>query len=353
MLKKYVSLFLLVLLLFNACEEPIKDDTVKYDFNIWVLNEGLWNMNNSSITGYHSETKKLSSDFFMQENGRGLGDVANDMIIYGSKAYVAVSVSSLIEVFNVYTGKSIRQIPLKNEQGVNRQVRCLASHNAKVYACCFDGTLLKIDSNTLTVEDIVKAGENPDGICVVNNKLYVSNSGGLNFPNYDSTVSVFDINSFKEIKKIKVAINPRLMKANNKGDLFVLSQGNYTDVPPRLQKINTKEDVLVKTYDFHASYFDVYNEFLYFYYIDNANSSFHLQVFNWQTETMHSNSFIKDNINIKTPYALNINPKDGSIFIADALDYQTKGDVYCLDKNGKLKYGFEANICPKKILFLE
>ena len=69
MLKKYVSLFLLVLLLFNACEEPIKDDTVKYDFNIWVLNEGLWNMNNSSITGYHSETKKLSSDFLCKKTG--------------------------------------------------------------------------------------------------------------------------------------------------------------------------------------------------------------------------------------------------------------------------------------------
>ncbi len=353
MLKKYLGLSFLLLFLFYSCEENNKKDEVSYDFNIWVLNEGLWNMNNSSITGYHSETKKVLSDFFMQENKRSLGDIANDIIIYGSKAYVAVTGSGLIDVINIYTGKSIRQIPILDEDAKNRQARCLASHKNKIYVCCFDGTLVRIDTNTLKVEKVVKIGENPDGICVVDNKLYVSNSGGLNYPNYDSTLSVIDINSLKELKKITLSINPTLIKANDKKEIFVLSLGNYSDRDACLQKIDTKTDELIKTYDFPISNFDIYKELLYFYYIDNQNASFHLQVFDWQSETMLTHSLIKDNIKIKMPYALNINPKNGNIFISDALDYQSKGDVHCFDKNGKLAYSFEANLCPKKVLFLE
>ncbi len=68
---------------------------------------------------------------------------------------------------------------------------------------CFDGSIVKIDTASLQIEATATAGRNPEGVCVVNNKLYVSNSGGLDFPNYDNTVSVFDLNSFAEINRYK------------------------------------------------------------------------------------------------------------------------------------------------------
>ncbi len=53
------------------------------------------------------------------------------------------------------------------------------------------------------------------------NKLYVANSGGYRAPVYDSTVSVIDLSTFKEIYKINVAINIQKMRLDRSGNLWV------------------------------------------------------------------------------------------------------------------------------------
>ena len=39
-----------------------------------------------------------------------------------------------------------------------------------------------------------------------NGNIYVANSGGLNFPNVDSTLSVIDVNSEIELMKIVIIL---------------------------------------------------------------------------------------------------------------------------------------------------
>ena len=47
--------------------------------------------------------------YFELQNGRGLGNTANDMIVYGSKMYIAVAGESTIEVATL-DAKSLKQI---------------------------------------------------------------------------------------------------------------------------------------------------------------------------------------------------------------------------------------------------
>lgn len=353
MFHKTTSIIIISLIfLFIACDKPIENPDDIYKYNVLVLNEGLWNMNNSSITAYHTETKKQSSDVFKVKNGRSLGDVANDMVLSGSKVYIAVNMSGLIEVMDVYTGKSIRQISLRNEEGINRQPRCLSRYKNKIYCCCFDGSVVSIDTATLKVDRIVYAGANPDGICVSNNKLYVSNSGGLNYPNYGNTVSVFDVSTLKVLKTINVGTNPTLIKDDAYGDVYVLLKGNYNEIQSCLQRIDVSIDTVVQTFSFQLSNFDIAGDLLYFYNYDYSNKAVNFQVLNVKTEAIVNESFLKDNVSIKIPYSINVNPNDESVIISDALDYQSIGDVYCFDKNGKLTYSFEAGICPKKTIFI-
>jgi len=353
MFHKTIPIFIISLFfLFNACDEPKENPDDIYKYNMLVLNEGLWNMNNSSITAYHTITKKRSPDIFKVKNGRSLGDVANDILLSGSKVYIAVNMSGLIEVIDVYTGKSIRQIPLLDEEGLNRQPRCLSSYKNKIFCCCFDGSVISIDTATLKVDKIVYAGANPDGICVSDNKLYVSNSGGLNYPNYGHTVSVFDVSTLKALKTIQVGTNPTLIKADAYGDVYVLLKGNYNEIQSSLQRIDVSIDTVVQTFSFQLSNYDIAGDLLYFYNYDYSNKVVAFQVLNVKTETIVNGNFLKDNVYINTPYAIDVNPIDGSLLITDALDYQSTGDVYCFDKNGKFKYSFEAGICPKKIIFI-
>ena len=103
------------------------------------------------------------------------------MAIYGNKIYIVVNVSSTVEVMDFTTGKSIRQIQMLRDNGSSRQPRSIAFDKDKAYVCSFDGTVARIDTTSLEIEAIITAGRNPDDICVQNNKLYVSNSGSLDY----------------------------------------------------------------------------------------------------------------------------------------------------------------------------
>ncbi|MBV5343397.1 hypothetical protein JZU68_07235, partial [bacterium] len=106
---------------------------------LYVLSEGLFNMNNSTLARYDLTKQTLVPDFFLATNKRGLGDTANDMGMYGSKIYVVVNVSSQVEVLDAATGKSLKRIALFDSKGVAREPRFVDFHNGKAYVCSFDG----------------------------------------------------------------------------------------------------------------------------------------------------------------------------------------------------------------------
>src|SRR5690348_15038355 len=81
---------------------------------IYILNQGLFNDNNSTLSYYDYTSKQVNSDVFTSVNARGLGDTGNDIEIYGSKMYIVVNVSSTIEIVDPKTAKSIKQIKLFN-----------------------------------------------------------------------------------------------------------------------------------------------------------------------------------------------------------------------------------------------
>ena len=106
---------------------------------------------------------------------------------------------------------------IANENGSSRQPRYIAFHKDKAYVCSFDGTVARIDTTSLEIEEYATVGRNPDGICVQGDKLYVSNSGGLDWDGIgvDNTVSVVSTEPFKEIKKIQVGYDPGRIRADN------------------------------------------------------------------------------------------------------------------------------------------
>jgi len=347
---------ILVSLLFS-CK---KDDKGNVEPNItttegfYVCCEGSWGNNNGSLFYYNLENRQHYNDIFKDKNGRGLGDTPVDLKIYGSKMYCVVNTSNTVEVMEATTAVSIKQIPLINEDGIGRQPRQIAFHNGKAYVCSFDGTVVRIDTTSLAVEASVKCGRNPDGICVANNKLYVSNSGGLGWPeNYDNTVSVIDIESFSEIKRISVVINPGKILADSEGDVYVVSRGNYGDIPYTLQRIDSRTDETVQTFDnINALNFTICNDTAYLYSYDFTSSTSWIKSFDCKTEQIIRESFISDQTVIIMPYGINVNPLNGDVYITEAYDTQVTGDVYCFDRQGKQKFKIEdVGFSPNVTLF--
>ena len=323
---------------------------------IYILSEGLFNLNNSSLTRYSFRTHQLKTNYFSTINKRGLGDTANDIALYGNKLYIVLNVSSTLEVVDFTTGQSIKQIPMRTENGSSRQPRHIAFHKDKAYVCSFDGTVARIDTTSLEIEATVKAGRNPESLCVQNEKLYVSNSGGLDYTEgigVDNTVSVIDLASFTEIKKITVGPNPGCILPDSENFVYVATHGkNIVEGDYHLVKINSHTDEVERVFDEKVMNFAIQGNVGYLYNYNYQTEDASIKMFNLQTGETIREHFITDGTQIHTPYGIHINPYSGNIYITEAYSYTVTGDVLCFNQNGQLQFRLNRiGLNPNTVVF--
>lgn len=314
---------------------------------LYVLNQGLFNDNNSSLSFYSYTSKQVTPDIFNSVNGRGLGDTGNDIEIYGSKTYIVVNVSSTIEVVDSKTGKSIKQVKLFNGS-TGRQPRDIVFYKNNAYVTSYDGTVAVMDTTALTVSQFITVGRNPEQLAVANGKIYVANSGGLGYPNYDKTVSVIDLNTLTVIKTLTVVVNPQNVVADNYGNVYVLSAGDYSANPSSLAIIDDNTDVVKSQTNFDGSNMAIQGDNIYF-----ITSAGKIEVYNAKTQAISNPGFITDGTVITTPYCVAADGTTGEVFVTDAKDYSSNGTLYAFDKTGKKEYSITVGINPGKIAFLK
>lgn len=355
---KQLFLILLAGLLMAGCDDmesilPTQNEDVVGTGALYMLCDGNYSLNNSTLAVYDFDNQTFTSDFFQTKNGRKLGDTGNDLQRNGSKLYVIMNGSSQVEVLDARTGKSLKQIPFFNGTTA-RQPRTIAFWANKAYVCSFDGTVARIDTSNLEIEEFLEVGRNPDGITASNHKLYVSNSGGLDFgtnEGYDHTVSVISTETFTEVKRIEVGPNPGKIKADNFGYVYVSVRGDYENISPKWVCIDAQTDVVAASYDFSVSNFDLSGDKAYFYSYDDFSKQSTIGVFNLKTKVVETTHFIQDATLLKTPYGITADPESGAVFITDAGDYVSSGDVYCFAENGMLSYKLSnVGINPNTVL---
>lgn len=346
----YLFFGLMLLMLLSCRDEKPRPNTPQPGTKrLYVLNEGLFNMNNSTLTVFDIENRVALTDYFEQINGRRLGDTGNDMGIYGSKLYVVITGSSQVEVLEASSGKSIRQIPLFDEQRA-RQPRAITFLGNKAFVACFDGMVVAIDTTTLQITGMVRAGSNPDGIVASGEKLYVSNSGGLNFPTYDSTVSVIDPVHLVELRKIRVGVNPGSIATDGTGEVYVVSRGNYGSVASSIAVINTSTDAVKLTIPLPASSLFIYGDTAFITHIDyNSAVQSRIALLSVSTELILAEEFITDAKRPETVYGIYYDRSRGLVFVADARSFVNTGKVLCYNTSGKLQFSFETGLNPSKM----
>lgn len=332
---------------------------------MYVVNEGNMNMNKASLDYLDIVKGTYTRNLYNQVNPeitKGLGDVANDIGIYGNKLYVVVNLSNKVEVLNVKTGKRITQIDITNG-------RYIAFNNGKAYVSAYlgrvgdptaaNGIVAEIDTLNLSISRTVDVGRQPEEMAIVNNKLYVANSGGYSPPNYESTISVVDLDDFKEVKRIQVAINLHRLKADRYGDLYVTSRGDYYTIPSQLFVIDTKTEQIKKTFNLAASNLAIDEDKAYIYATEwnysQGKNTINYHIIDVKTETLLPTQFITDGTekDIEVPYGITINPYNKEIYVTDAKDYVSPGKLHCYTSTGKLKWTVTTGDIPAHMVFVK
>lgn len=330
----------------------------------YQLNEGNMGMNRATIDYFDYTTGYYTRDLFSERNPtivKELGDVGNDIKIYGNKVYAVINCSNYIEVFDVRTAIHVKEIRVPN-------CRYMAFNGGKAYISSYSGPVeinpnaekgfvAEIDTVTLELIRKVEVGYQPDEIAVYDGKLYVANSGGYRVPNYDRTVSVIDLETFKEIKKIDVGINLHRIKIDKRGYLYVSSRGDYYDTPPNLYVIDTRTEKVVKETGIPVSDMWLDDDLLYYYSVAynkyTGGNEITYGILDTRTMEQISDKVITDGTDrdILIPYGIAVNPETKEIFISDAQNYVVTGYVYCYSPEGKLKWRTEGGNIPGHFAF--
>lgn len=345
----------------DAVTTPENTDVVGF----YLLNEGNMGSNMATIDYMDFKTGTYNRNIYATVNPtmvKELGDVGNDIKIYGNKLYAVINVSNFIEVMDVKTAKHLGTIPLENG-------RYITFANGKAYATSYAGPVtldpkaplgkvVEIDTINLSVTRQVTVGYQPDEIEVIGNNLYVANSGGYRAPDYDKTISVIDLSTFRETKKIDVEVNLHRIKKDAEGDLYVTSRGNYKNIPSNFFVIDSKTHKIKKKFDIPVSNFTIDDDKLYYYSNEFSYTTFEYTksygVIDTKTEQVINKTLVNDPVikNIETPYGIAVNPKTKDIFITDVGNYVSMGFVYCFDKNGAFKWKTAGGNIPAHFAFV-
>lgn len=335
----------------------------------YLLNQGNMGANKASLDYFSYTTGTYSRNIYPDRNPgvvKELGDVGNDLQIYGGKMYAVINNSNLVEIMDAATAKHITAVSIPN-------CRYIAFHNGKAYVTSYAGDQIgdvqigfvaEIDTVTLTLTGRrCDVGYNPDGIAVLDGKAYVANSGGYLRPEYDDRLSIIDLASMTEIKKVKLLTNMDRVAVSSDGLLYITSRGNYKAypkhdpplpyIPPTVIAWDPKTETIVKDYGIGASNICMSGDSCYVIYSDFVSETGY-KIINTKAMAIVSENFIKDGTDakIRVPYAIGVYRHAGEFMVGDATDFVSPGVLYYFNADGTLKWQTDTGDGPACIAFL-
>jgi DNA-binding beta-propeller fold protein YncE len=370
------TLILSAVLLLFACREemeifePEAEQVAPPDstniLGFYLLNEGNMGSNKSTLDYFDFTTGVYHRNIYAAANPtvpKELGDVGNDLAIYGSKLYAVINCSNKVEVMDKHTVRRLGQIDIPN-------CRYIKFHDRYAYVTSYAGPVeinpeykqtgyvAKVDTATFQVLDRCLAGFQPDELEIVNGKIYVANSGGYMAPNYENTVSVIDIATFTELRRIPVAINLHRLQADAHGNLWVTSRGDYYDTPSRLFRIDTRTDtcdgmIAVAVSDFHLD-----GDSLYLYSTEWSYNSYEYTttfgIVDVTKKQLVTRNFLAGNAAqaFTMPYGIAVHPRTKDIYLTDAANFLYSGTLTCFDRHGHKQWEVRTGDIPAHFAFL-
>lgn len=317
-------------LMLTACSDddnnptpPGDGDTPKTTTGVYVISQGnIYSSIDGALTYYNPLNSDNTTRIFASANGRALKGTPNNGLVYGSKLYIACTDENLIEVADAKTAKSLKQIPL---QGARR----IIADGGYLYATSFFGNVVaKIDTAELAVVQTVETGTYPEGMAVMDGKLYVANSGY----GYGNTVSVINLADFTAEEPLTVPTNP-IDIYNCGGTLYLRTSGEYNsdiftyEVNPAIYMLRDG----TSTYLADATICAAGKDCLYFIddnYYKDAKTFGRIKLSDNSIEPLRL-----DYGGVPHPFAIAEEPATGDIYITSYSDVVYAGEIHAADYN--------------------
>ena len=336
---------------------------------MYLLNEGNMGSNKSTLdyldlSGSDS-TVHYYRNIYSERNPStvmSLGDVGNDVQIYGSRLWLVINCSNKVEVARAEDAVRIGKVNIPNCRYVTFSggYAYVSSYVGAVSAVGNSplGSVYQVDTLTLQKIDSCAVGYQPEEMAVVDGRLYVANSGGyqgMTGQGYESTVSVVDIATMREVSKIEVAPNLHHLKADRYDQLWVTSRGNYIDQESRISWLEKGADGEMRvggTIDQPVSDLCIVGDSLYFYGSQwsevTMTNTVTYGIINVRTHQVVSTSLsdAPEVKKIRMPYGIIVNPIHRDFYLMDAKNYVSSGELLHFLPDGTFDWKVKTGDIP-------
>ena len=337
------------------------------DCSFYLLNEGNMGSNKASIDYFDATTGIYNRNIYAARNPSvvmDLGDVGNDIQIYGGKMYAVINCSHKVEVLTPDSARRITQIDIPNCRYIvgDKENLYVSSYvgMAQIDPTAPRGAVFKVDTVSMAVVGSVQVGYQPEEMVIIGDRLYVANSGGYRVPDYDNTVSIIDLNTFTvaDVMEFPGSGNFHRIDRDSHGRLWLSSRGNYYgDFSSNLFVIDPASKQIIKDMQIPVSDMWADGDTLYtisseWSYVTGGNSVSYAKIDMSSMQVIDRN-IIKDGTeqNIKLPYGIAVNPVTKDFLVCDAKSYVVSGTLYCFSPDGYLKWKQTTGQIPAHITF--
>ena len=292
-----------------------------FDNGVFITNEGPYGSGTGTVSFYDRSSSSISEDIFQSKNSYPLGNIVQSMELFNGKGYIVVNNSGKVEIVDGSTFASIGEIT-----GLANPRYFLGIDNNKAYVSQWGaggtGAIKVIDLTTKSVTATITTGNGTEEMLKVGSKVYAACSGG--FDN-DSVVTVIDAATNTVITSITVGANPKCIKADANGKIWVLCSGQYAPYPSTtlvkngtLVRINPSTNTVDLSLPFASNTSQPYN-----LVINNAKTSLYYcydgKVYSqlYSASTLNTTAIINRNF-----YGLGIDPTNDYFYASDAGNFK-------------------------------
>lgn len=337
----------LLCLLFSGCMKWDYGEPENFDVSgtgLFIINEGNFNYSNASLSFYNPETKQVQNEVFFRANGMKLGDVAQSMTIYDNKGWVVVNNSHVIFAIDLNTFKEVGRIENLTSP---RYIHFLSDEKAYVTQL-WDNRIFIINPRTyeitghIQVPDMTMESGSTEQMVQYGKYVY------CNCWSYQNRIIKIDTETDRVVDELKVGIQPTSLVMDKYDKMWTVTDGGYEGSPygyenPALYKIDAEtfeiEKVFVLEQGDISSEVQLNGERDKLYWINNDI---------WSMDVTVNRAPVRPFLKSRDTkyYGLTVNPANGEVYVADAIDYQQQGMIYRYSPDGELLDEFYVGVIP-------
>jgi DNA-binding beta-propeller fold protein YncE len=323
-----------------ACTKGDDKPESAYASGVFIICEGPYGSGTGTVSYYNRVDSTRGDIYGAANSGAAIGNVLQSYIIFNGVGYLMANNANKMVTVDPKTFVTTGTY----DTGFVYPRYAVGVDASRLYVSSYgkdglNGSIRLFDLAAKKISRIIPTGKGTSKMIYIGGKIWAVNDGGTNAkPELarDSTIVIINTSNNADTiveKRIKVGAAPKDIIADNNGNIWVLCAGYDFSAAQNLKAsklIQIRGESVVNTFDNLPSGANSLA-------LDNSKTTLYFLAGNkvYSKDPLNFNAtapaVFLENSAFTYLYGLDIDPKTGYLYVADAKDFTKSGEVYVFD----------------------